>query len=150
MELEEYCKDGSTIWVELAASFLRDNNFKPIGVLTVTRNITERKRAEDALRESENRLRAQYNGNPIPTFTWQKQGEEFILTDFNDSAKTFTINQRNSFLGRQASKMYKDRPEILQNLQRCFDEKGIISIESKSEHFMPGKFVIIDVRFRSL
>ena len=147
MELEEYCKDGSTIWVELAASFLRDNNFKPIGILTVTRNITERKRAEDALRESENRLRAQYNGNPIPTFTWQKQGEEFILTDFNDSAKTFTINQRNSFLGRQASKMYKDRPEILQNLQRCFDEKGIISIESKSEHFMPGKFVIITFVF---
>ncbi|MFZ1980079.1 MAG: PAS domain S-box protein, partial [Smithella sp.] len=147
MELEEYCKDGSTIWVELAASFLRDNNFKPIGVLTVTRDITERKQAEDALRESENRLRAQYNGNPIPTYTWQKQGEEFILTDFNDSAKTFTIDQRNSFLGRQASEMYKDRPEILQNLQRCFDEKGIIRIESRSEHFMPGKFVVITFVF---
>jgi len=46
IELEEYCKDGSTIWVELAASFLRDNNFKPTGILTVTRNITERKKAE--------------------------------------------------------------------------------------------------------
>ena len=48
MELEEYCKDGSTIWVEVAASFLRDNNFKPTGILTLTRNITERKRAEQA------------------------------------------------------------------------------------------------------
>src|SRR5208337_3529165 len=43
MELEEYCKDGSTIWVELAASFLRGNNFKPTGILTITRDITERK-----------------------------------------------------------------------------------------------------------
>jgi PAS domain S-box-containing protein len=57
MELEEYCKDGSTVWVELAASFLRDNNFKPIGVLTVTRNIAERKQAEKRLGETLSRLR---------------------------------------------------------------------------------------------
>jgi diguanylate cyclase (GGDEF)-like protein/PAS domain S-box-containing protein len=49
MELEEYCKDGSTILVELAASFLRDKNFKPTGILTVTRNITERKKAEEQI-----------------------------------------------------------------------------------------------------
>ena len=49
MELEEYCKDGSTIWVELAASFLRDSNLKPTGVLTITRDITERKKAEEQI-----------------------------------------------------------------------------------------------------
>jgi diguanylate cyclase (GGDEF)-like protein/PAS domain S-box-containing protein len=49
MELEEYCKDGSTILVELAASFLRDKNFKPTGILTVTRDITERKKAEEQI-----------------------------------------------------------------------------------------------------
>ena len=52
MELEEYCKDGSTIWVEVALSFLRDNNLKPTGILTVTRNITERKRTEEKLQET--------------------------------------------------------------------------------------------------
>jgi PAS domain S-box-containing protein len=110
-------------------------------------DITERKKAEDSLRESENRLRAQYNGNPIPTYTWQKQGDEFILTDFNDSAKTFTNGQMDSFLGRQASDMYKSRHEILVNMQRCFDEKRIIKIEAISEHFMPGRFVIITFVF---
>ncbi len=53
LELEEYCKDGSTIWVEISASFLRDTNLTPTGILTVTRNITGRKRAKDALRERE-------------------------------------------------------------------------------------------------
>jgi PAS domain S-box-containing protein len=48
LELEAYCKAGSTIWVELAASFLRDNNFKPTGILTVARDITTRKQAEAA------------------------------------------------------------------------------------------------------
>jgi len=57
MEFEEYCKDGSTIWVELAASFLRDNNLKPTGILTVTRDITERKQAEERLKETLSRLR---------------------------------------------------------------------------------------------
>jgi PAS domain S-box-containing protein len=52
IDLEEYCKDGSTIWVELAVSFLRDNNFKPTGMLTVTRNITERKLAEGKLQQT--------------------------------------------------------------------------------------------------
>lgn len=53
LELEEYCKDGSTIWIEISASFLRDTNLAPTGILTVTRDITERKRAEDALRQRE-------------------------------------------------------------------------------------------------
>jgi PAS domain S-box-containing protein len=57
MELEQYCKDGSCIWVELAASFLRDNNFKPTGILTVTRDITERKNAEEKLRQTLESLR---------------------------------------------------------------------------------------------
>ena len=57
IELEEYCKDGSTIWVELAASFLRDNNFKPTGILTVTRDITERKQAEAELQQTLESLR---------------------------------------------------------------------------------------------
>ena len=110
-------------------------------------DITERKKMDEALRKSENRLRAQYNGNPIPTFTWQKQGGEFILTDFNDSAKNFTTGQRKTFLGRQASEMYEGRPEILKNIQRCFDEKRNIRIESISEHFMPGKIVVITFVF---
>jgi PAS domain S-box-containing protein/putative nucleotidyltransferase with HDIG domain len=57
IELEEYCKDGSTIWVELAASFIRDNNFTPTGILTITRNITERKRTEDKLQQTLDSLR---------------------------------------------------------------------------------------------
>jgi PAS domain S-box-containing protein len=50
LELEEYCKDGSTVWCEISVSFLRDANLEPTGLLTVSRDITERKRAEEKLR----------------------------------------------------------------------------------------------------
>ncbi|MDP3580902.1 MAG: PAS domain S-box protein, partial [Ignavibacteria bacterium] len=53
LELEMFRKDGSTIWVEMSASFLRDKNLNPNKILTVTRDITERKRAEEALANRE-------------------------------------------------------------------------------------------------
>jgi PAS domain S-box-containing protein len=53
LELEMYKKDGSTLWVEVNFSFLRDKDFKPVEILTVARDITDRRRAEKALRESE-------------------------------------------------------------------------------------------------
>ena len=47
IELEEYRKDGSTIWVEVALAVIRDVNLKPTQILTVTRDITERRQAEE-------------------------------------------------------------------------------------------------------
>jgi|GEM_PF-2267899 len=57
LELEQIRKDGSTIWTELVASFLRDTEGKPTAILTAARDITERKKSEAAIRESEARYR---------------------------------------------------------------------------------------------
>jgi len=57
LELEMYCKDGSTIWTEMHMAFLRDQDGNPTGILGITRDISDRKKAEDALRESEERYR---------------------------------------------------------------------------------------------
>lgn len=57
MELEHYCKDGSVIWCDLTCSVLCDLSKNVIGFMGITRNTTERKHAEVALRESEQRYR---------------------------------------------------------------------------------------------
>jgi PAS domain S-box-containing protein len=57
IEYEQYKKDRSTAWVESHCKFLRDKDQKPTGILIVTRNITERKQAEDAWQESSRRYR---------------------------------------------------------------------------------------------
>jgi PAS domain S-box-containing protein len=55
LELEMICRDGSSCWGEVTASFMLGDNGKPIGVLGVTRDISERRKADKEkaeLRES--------------------------------------------------------------------------------------------------
>lgn len=49
LELEEYHKDGLTVWMEVSLSFLRDRNGKATGILALSRDITKRKQAEREL-----------------------------------------------------------------------------------------------------
>jgi PAS domain S-box-containing protein len=56
MEVEEYRKDGSIIWVETSLSYMRDKDYKAVAILAVTRDITARKQAEGELREAHRRL----------------------------------------------------------------------------------------------
>ncbi|MEJ2224170.1 MAG: PAS domain S-box protein, partial [Syntrophobacterales bacterium] len=49
LELEELHKDGYSIQTEVKASFIRGAYNQPIGILGVTRDITKRKEAEEAL-----------------------------------------------------------------------------------------------------
>jgi len=69
IEFEQYCQDNSMVWVEAACSFIRDKNQVPTGLLIISRNIAERKRAE-AERE---RLMAAI----------EQAGEVIVITDVN-------------------------------------------------------------------
>ncbi|MFZ1240793.1 MAG: PAS domain S-box protein, partial [Anaerolineae bacterium] len=57
VELEFYRKDGSTFWSENTFALILDQNKQPANILSTGRDITESKRAEAALRESEARFR---------------------------------------------------------------------------------------------
>jgi len=56
IEVENYHRDGSTVWCENRVKAIRDPSGSIIGFHGVSRDITERKRAEEALRESEEKL----------------------------------------------------------------------------------------------
>jgi PAS domain S-box-containing protein len=58
LELEHLRKDGSTVWTEVKASFLRDEQGRPVGILGITRDISKRKEAELKLRRREAILEA--------------------------------------------------------------------------------------------
>jgi PAS domain S-box-containing protein len=59
-------------------------------VAAIFKDISERKRSEVALRESDRKARTQYKSFPVPTYTWQKTGDSLILVDYNDAAHKIT------------------------------------------------------------
>jgi PAS domain S-box-containing protein len=101
-------------------------NGKLIRIWGTFRDITERKLAEQKLKDTEERFKALFKGGPIPIYTWQKVGNSFKLIDFNNAADKLTPGNVEKFLGVSASDMYKERPDIITDLNRCFDEKSNI------------------------
>ncbi len=57
LEIEQYCKDGTTIITRLNTKLLKEPDGRPGQIVGVTHDITERKQAEEALKESEKRYR---------------------------------------------------------------------------------------------
>ncbi len=71
-EIDIIHKSGGRIPVEFNVTTLRDANDQPIGRYGIGRDLTERKRTESALRESEDRLYSIVQGTPISTFVIDK------------------------------------------------------------------------------
>jgi len=55
-EIQRFRKDGSKMWIEVTATWLRDAQRQPIGVLGISRDISDRKKAEEALRRARDEL----------------------------------------------------------------------------------------------
>jgi len=58
LELEACHKSGSTVWVEMEVTLMRDEDGQPSGFLGITRNIDRRKKAEIELQQAYEREKA--------------------------------------------------------------------------------------------
>jgi len=105
------------------------------------------KRADEALRESREKLKAQYKGVPIPTYTWRRAGEDLVLVDYNDAAVKITQGNVANYVGKKASEMYQDRPSILEDLLRCSTEKINIRQEMPYRFMFTGETKYLDVSY---
>jgi len=75
LELEGCCKNGRYIWIEISFSFIRDDKGKPVSILGEGREITERKKMENALRESEENFHRSLDDSPLGVRISTLEGE---------------------------------------------------------------------------
>ena len=95
-ELEAIRRDGILVPAEGWAHFIRDAAGRPIEHLGVFRDITERRRAEEAIRESEARYRSLFDNANDSILTFTLEG---VVTSVNRAYERLTDWTRDELIG---------------------------------------------------
>jgi PAS domain S-box-containing protein len=90
-------KDGTRVPVLLSVTALRDESGRITGFVGLTYDLTERKQAEEALREGEAFLNTLLNAIPIPVFYKDRDGR---YLGFNRAYETFFGTTRDRLIGK--------------------------------------------------
>ena len=78
----------------------RDANGRVLGVLGISRDITDRKRAEEEIRKSQQRLRMHFENTPLAVVEWDL---DFRVSAWNPSAERIFGYTREEAIGQQAN-----------------------------------------------
>lgn len=94
--VKQPCKDGSWINVEIVTTLLTNEDGKVIEVLGVSRDITERKKVEDALRRSEQKFRSIVENSEDGISLVDENGN---IIEWNSAQEHITGLKRDEVLG---------------------------------------------------
>ena len=98
------CKDGSRFWASMAITALHDESGALRGFSNVTRDLTERRRQEETLRQSEERFRVLVEGlKDCAIFMLDTDGR---VTSWNSGAQRMTGYQADEIEGRHFGALY--------------------------------------------
>ncbi len=93
-------KDGTVIWVSVNSRIVCDVDGQPLGTEGFVEDITERKRMEDSLRKSEEKLSKAFRCNPAATLIYRLEDEGSRLIDVNEAFELVSGYRREEAIGR--------------------------------------------------
>jgi PAS domain S-box-containing protein len=120
-EYEGMRVDGKRMWLEVDVVPIRDQTGALVGTQSAMRDITARKRAEQSLRESEERFRLV--ANTAPVMIWMS-GPDKLCTYFNQQWLDFTGRPLEAELGNGwADRVHADDLDACLNTYKAAFEK---------------------------
>ena len=78
---EKYIRNGQEVWVNTIKTPVKDEKGNLVGILGIFWDITDRKKAEESLRESVETLRAFLNANPEVSFLMDAKGTVLVANE---------------------------------------------------------------------
>jgi PAS domain S-box-containing protein len=143
--MECYHKNGSIIWMEALVSAIRDENGKIIGIHGVSRDVTERKRAEEALRNSEEKLQTMFKSMNDGVLVCDSN---INIVDVNEATlRILGLETKDGLIGRNVLDVvkFKDQETVAANLLRMLKER-ISQVQGEYCALLPdGKEMEVDV-----
>jgi len=118
LETQFKCKDGHWIWVALEGKLMKGGRI-PVGFQIISRDITQRKEAEEALRESRERLRKMFESVTDGISVVDLNG---VITETNQrTVKMHGFKSRDELLGRSAFELVapRDHDRITANMRKA-------------------------------
>jgi len=116
-------KDGTKLSISSSVSLIRDSQGKPIGFRGLSRDITERKKAEEALQESGEKLRAMFESVTDGITIVDLEGK---VVDVNEAQlRIFGYGSKEAVIGQNAfdSVAEKDRAKAVEGMGKALEEK---------------------------
>jgi PAS domain S-box-containing protein len=119
-ETERVRKDGQRLSVSLTVSPILDPSGKVMGASAIARDISHRRRAEEALQASERRFFKSFHSSPIPMSISTLSEGRFV--DVNDTLLQTNGYLREEFVGRTSQELDvwvdpEDRAEMIRRLK---------------------------------
>lgn len=99
-------KDGSRFWASVVIDAIRDQHGQLLGFAKVTRDITDKREAQEKLRESEQRFRMLVEG--VTDYALYMLSPEGVITNWNAGARRIKGFDSEDVVGSNFSRFYTD------------------------------------------
>lgn len=99
-------KDGTTFWANVIIAPLYDENKFHVGFSKITRDLTERKRNEERIRESERRARLMFEG--VKDYSMIMLDVNGCVTSWNEGARRIKGYEASEIIGKHFSVFYSE------------------------------------------
>ena len=124
-------KDGTLIQVSLTSSPIKDRNGKLIGVSTIDRDITERKRAEEEIKRANAYNRSLIEASLDPLVTINPDG---TISDVNEATVKVTGQVRDELIGTDFSQYFTEPEKAKAGYEMVFREGSVTDYGLEIRH----------------
>lgn len=142
-------KDGGVVWVSLSRSLLRDDDGRPLKLVAIVEDLTERKTLEEALRRSERHFRSLIERAGDMLNVVDREGRNLYVSPANEHHVGWSAEDR---LG--GSTFESIHPHDRERVRAAFEElartpSGIAGVSYRLQH-RDGRWLWLEATGRNL